>query len=109
VINSVATVYGWKDYFKPVIKTALSLPDSLLDAYTGNYVLREDSIRITRTGKQLVLHVNNSESFTMYFSGEKEFFMRDLPMEFRFERDDSGKVAAFYMKQGGNEFRGRKL
>jgi CubicO group peptidase (beta-lactamase class C family) len=109
VINSVATVYGWKDYFKPVIKTALSLPDSLLDAYTGNYVLREDSIRITRTGKQLVLHVNNSESFTMYFSGEKEFFMRDLPMEFRFERDASGKVTAFYKKQGGNELRGRKL
>jgi CubicO group peptidase (beta-lactamase class C family) len=109
VLNSVATVYGWKGYFKPVLKTVMALPDSLLDAYAGNYLLREDSISIIRSGKQMLLRVNNREDFTIYFSGEKEFFMRDLPMEFRFERDASGKVSAFYMKQGGNEVRARKM
>jgi CubicO group peptidase (beta-lactamase class C family) len=109
VINSVATVYGWKDYYKPKVKTVYAIPDSLLDAYAGNYLLDEDSINIQRVGNQLLLRVNNVEEFRMYFSSPTEFFMTDLPLEFRFVKDAAGKVAAFFMKQGGRELRARRL
>jgi CubicO group peptidase (beta-lactamase class C family) len=109
VINSVATVYGWKDYYKPIIKTVVEMPGSLLDAYAGNYLLEEDSISIQRKGNQLLLRVNNVEEFRMYFSSPTEFFMTDMPLEFRFEKDAAGKVSAFYLKERGRELRARRL
>jgi CubicO group peptidase (beta-lactamase class C family) len=109
VTNSVATVYGWKDFYKPVIKTVFALPDSLLNAYTGNYLLDDDSISIQRKGNQLLLRLNNVEEFRMYFSSPAEFFMTDLPLEFRFEKDAAGKVSAFFLKQGGREMRAGRL
>jgi hypothetical protein len=40
VVNSVATVYGWKDFYKPDYKTFQDMTPAQLQAYEGNYKYR---------------------------------------------------------------------
>lgn len=109
VMNSVAQVYGWKNYYKPVVKKIMDIPDSLLENYTGNYFLQGDSISISRKGKQLVMTINNTETFNLFFSSPDEFFTTEIPLEFKFEKDKQDKIKGFYFKQGGQEVRVKRL
>ena len=109
VVYSVATVYGWKDYYTPKIKKIVPVADSLLDAYTGNYILERDSITIIRKGNRMILTVNNSESFQLFFSADQEFFTKEMPLEFTIDKEPSGIIKGFYFKEGSREMRARKL
>ena len=109
VLNSVAKVYGWKDYYKPSVKKIVPVADSLLDAYVGNYFLDGDSINISRQGSEVLLTVNHIQTSRIYFSSPEDFFTRDINLEFKFERDAAGKVKGFYFKQGAQEVRAKRL
>jgi CubicO group peptidase (beta-lactamase class C family) len=37
IANSVATVYNWKGFYKPVLKQMMAVPASVLDSYVGEY------------------------------------------------------------------------
>jgi len=37
VANSIATVYGWTDYYQPVQKTVIDIDEALLGKYAGKY------------------------------------------------------------------------
>lgn len=37
ILNSVATVYNWKDYYLPEIEKVVEVKDSVLDKYIGKY------------------------------------------------------------------------
>lgn len=109
VLNSVAKVYGWKDYYKPATKKVVTMPDSLFNTYTGNYTLEGDTINISKKENEFLLIVNRQETFKIYFSSADEFFSKEIPVEFRFEKDDQGKIKDFYFKQGDHELRAMKL
>ncbi|HET9824651.1 MAG TPA: serine hydrolase [Chitinophagaceae bacterium] len=109
VVNSVAKVYGWKDYYKPVVKKVVSLPDSLLDAYVGNYFFDGDSITIRRQGSDMILTVGRVQQFKIYFTSPEDFFTKDMSLEFKFEKDAAGKVKDFYFKQGPQEMHVKRL
>src|SRR5262249_43083053 len=102
-------VYGWKDYYKPVVKKIVAVADSLLDAYTGNYFLDGDSINISRQGNEVLLTVNRAQTFKIYFTSTEDFFTRDINLELKFEKDAAGKVKDFYFKQGKQEMRAKRL
>lgn len=109
VVNSVANVYGWKDYYKPVVKKIVPVADSLLDVYAGDYLLDGDTLNISKKGNEVLLIVNRSQVFTIYFTSPEDFFTKDIPLDFKFERDAAGKVKDFYFKQGGRERRAKRL
>jgi CubicO group peptidase (beta-lactamase class C family) len=109
VINSVATVYGWKDYYKPIRKKVVAISDSLFAAYAGNYVLDKDTISISRKGNEYFLIINNRRTFDIHFSSDIEFFSKQLTLEFKFEKDEQGKVKDFYFKDGNQELRAKRL
>jgi CubicO group peptidase (beta-lactamase class C family) len=109
VMNSVASVYGWKDYYKPVRKKLVSISDILFNTYAGNYFLQGDTINISRKGNEYFLIINNSQTFKINFSSDTEFFSIAIPIIFTFEKDGRGKVKDFYFKQGKQELRAGKL
>jgi len=108
IVNSVATVYGWKDFFKPKVKKALAVTTEMVNAYTGRYVLDKDTMNI-RFDKKPMLIVNNQEFYPIYFSTEEDFFSPDLPFNLRFEKDAGGKVKDIYFKNRGKEFWANRL
>ncbi len=108
VINSVAIVYGWKDYYQPTIKKLVSIPDSLFNTYAGNYLLETDTLTISKKDKVYLLTVNHVQTFQIYFSSVNEFFTKALPFNFKIERDEQGKVKDIYFK-GKQEMRAKRV
>jgi CubicO group peptidase (beta-lactamase class C family) len=108
IVNSVATVYGWKDFFTPNVKKAMAVTKEMINAYSGKYVLDKDTIEI-RFDKKSMLIVNKDEFHTIYFSTEEDFFSPNLPFDLKFEKDADGKTKGIYFKTRGKEFRANKL
>jgi len=109
VINSVAKVYGWKDYYKPVVKKLVTVPGNVLDGYAGDYLINGDTITISRKGSQSFFTVNRSEVYKIYFSSPEDFFAKEITIVFSFEKDAAGKVTGFYFKRGERKMSAVKL
>lgn len=95
VANSVATVYGWKDYYKPVLKTVVDVDDAVLERYVGQYEAGGDVFAVKREGKKLLISPYPGFWVDMYFTSEVDFFVREYEGEQKFVLDDKGKVAGF--------------
>jgi hypothetical protein len=74
-------------YSKPV----LNLDASILDQYTGRYVLGTDTLRITRSGNNLYNEVN-SVKMKFYAETAQKFYSKGFIGSFEFKKDDKGKV-----------------
>jgi CubicO group peptidase (beta-lactamase class C family) len=109
VVNSVATVYGWKDFYQPVVKRALRLPDSLLDKYSGDYLLGKDTLTISRKGNNLYIEQNHNGQTPIYFFSASDFFSRDLPLEFKIESDKKGNVKDIHFNTGSGDLTASRL
>lgn len=108
IVNSVATVYEWKDFFTPKVKKAVVITPDMVNTYAGRYVLFKDTVNISFDKKPMLI-VNNEEFYPIYFSSEQDFFSPDLPFDLKFEKDTDGKVKDIYFKNQGGEFRANKL
>ena len=108
IINSVAAVYGWKDFYKPSERKAVPITAEMMKAYAGNYVLFNDTVNISFNGKAM-LAVSNGEHYHIYFSSEQDFFSPELPFDLKFEKDADGKVTDIYFKNNGREMRAKRL
>lgn len=109
IVNSVAKVYGWKDYHTPAAKKiATNIPDSLVNKYVGNYIFFGDTATVTRNGNKMILSINNDEFFEMYFTSADEFVTQDMPYTFRFV-NEGGKISEFYFEENGEKISVRRL
>lgn len=109
IINSVATVYKWKDFYKPVVRKAIAVVSNMTDAYTGEYVLDKDTITISSYNGRTILQISNGEVYRIYFSSEQDFFSPELPFDLKFEKNISGKVTDIYFKNQGGEHRAMRI
>jgi CubicO group peptidase (beta-lactamase class C family) len=108
VINSIATIYNWKDFYTPRVRKAIAVTENMINAYTGSYVLFKDTVQIS-FNKKPMLAVSNGEKYPIYFSSEQDFFSTGLPFDLKFEKDADGKVTDIYFKNNGGEFRAKRL
>jgi len=97
VANSVATVYGWKDYYQPVLKTVVDIDETLLDRYVGKYEVGEEVVKISREGKKLILNAYTDFYMDVNFTSETDFFVTELQADLKFMIDAEGKVTGFSM------------
>jgi len=109
VINSVATVYGWKDYYKPTIKKIITPDPAVRAGYNGDYVLNGDTLTLSTTGGQSFFTVNRSEVNKIYFTADGGFFTKEISFAFNFEKDAAGKVTGFYFMRGTKKMSAVKL
>lgn len=103
LLNSVATVYNWKDFYKPVKKKLVLVPDILLSKYVGDYYSENPKIKITITknGNQLELTARRPEK--MYATNLDIFFLASSPDEkcvFSASNND-GSIDTFEVIQNG--------
>ncbi|HEY0750636.1 MAG TPA: serine hydrolase domain-containing protein [Chitinophagaceae bacterium] len=110
VLNSVASVYGWNEFYKPVKKKVVKVDDSIIDSYAGDYLLENDTVTISRKGTESFVTINRNTTFKIYFNADNEFFSPGLnQLEFKIDKDETGKVKEFYFKEGDAIIRARKL
>lgn len=112
VLNSVAQVYGWKDFYKPQFKKLFTVPVDTLQKYVGSYQLMKDTFSIKLCGNNLCLQQNGEpiDGYKMMFADYDTFSIKEEPnAEFKILRSKEGIIDALQLKQGGNTLRLPKL
>jgi CubicO group peptidase (beta-lactamase class C family) len=109
IINSVAIVYGWKDFYKPVIKKLVVVADSVLVQYTGQYELGPQFIiTITKEGSQLKAQATGQPSVDLFPETENKFFLKVLDAQVEFARENN-MVTKLILYQNGTKAEGKKI
>lgn len=81
IINSVATVYQWEDFYNPIIRKLVVLSDSILNKYIGDYYSESPQIKISIIKKDHLLELTAKRSERMYPIGLDTFFLVSSPNE----------------------------
>jgi CubicO group peptidase (beta-lactamase class C family) len=103
VVNSIATVYGWKSFYEPLKKKLYPITDEAVKNYVGEYVSEDGriTIRIEKTAEGLVLTARRPER--MYATAKDRFFLASSPSDnciFSSSKGD-GNIDTFEVEQGG--------
>jgi len=94
VINSVAEVYKWKNFYFPEVKNEITVPEVLLKTYEGIYLF-EDKYAIVLPKQDGYYLLTDGVYSKMHFTTEKDFFNEEFLSEKSFLRDSAGQVTGF--------------
>jgi len=102
IVNSVAKVYGFKDLnHSKVIKT-VTVADSVLQSYTGQYELAPKFIiTITKEGNNLFGQATGQGKLQIFPETQSKFFLKTVDAEVEFIKDDKGQVTKLVLYQNG--------
>ena len=95
IINSVATVYNWKNYYTPVMKSEITLLGSLLQTYLGKYKIGNDTLSIENKSDGIYLNVGDNTLWKIHFTDNTHFFVYEQKIDFNFVMDPTKKVTGF--------------
>jgi tetratricopeptide (TPR) repeat protein len=95
IINSVATVYNWKEYYEPVYKKVIDVPDEILRKYEGLYMAVKDKFVYISKKEDGYYQKADGSSSKMLFTSEKDFFSMAVQSEKHFTTDAVGNVTGF--------------
>lgn len=109
IINSVASIYNWKDFYKPIIKQTVAVPETILEECVGAYQGDLGKNIVTREGNQLFYQWTNGKTMKTFPETETKFFFKELEAQLEFIRDASGKVVKRIMTVNGQTTEARKI
>jgi CubicO group peptidase (beta-lactamase class C family) len=102
IVNSVATVYEWKDFYQPVILTLAQVQDEVLDTYVGEYAFNPQvKIVIRREGHSLKGQATGQPEFDLFAEDQNKFFLKVAEAKIEFIKDDLNKVTHLILHQRG--------
>lgn len=91
IANSVASVYKWNDFYKPVMKNVVAVSDSITTSYLGDYSLNGEKISFTKENGKLILNFRGMK-WPAYFTSDTDFFVFEYKADLKFVYDQKGKV-----------------
>jgi len=102
IVNSLASVYNWKDFYTPKIKKVVTVNNEILKSYVGNYKLHRNTLNVTLEKEGLVITLNSKTKYKIYFTSNTDFFMLEMVgSEQRFTKDKDKKVNGFEINDNG--------
>jgi CubicO group peptidase (beta-lactamase class C family) len=111
VVNSVATVYNWRDFYSPVFKKLFVVSPDSLSNYVGKYLLGKDTLAVSICGENLCIQQNGQPAagYRMMFTSGTEFSVKEVPdatLRFLYKE---GKVDTLEIQQGGMKIPAKKI
>jgi len=101
LVNSVATVYGWRNFYPFASKKIIGVADTITDKYVGKYNFENTNTGPTivkENGALYLIDPNSPTKWEIYFTSEREFFMLAAKWaNQQFCIDENGKVKGFYI------------
>jgi hypothetical protein len=95
IVNAVATVYNWKDYYLPEIKKVVNPDTSILAKYSGKYLINGTKATFKKNDNGLSINVIGDLYWNVYFTSDSDFFVREFRGFLRFHTDKDKKVTGF--------------
>jgi hypothetical protein len=99
IINSVATIYNWKNFYSPVIKREIVVPDSIVQAYIGKYKMRNDTLSVIKKTDGIYLDVGDNTQWKIHFSDNTHFFVSEQNIDFNFVSDPMKRIAGIIINK----------
>jgi len=99
IINSVAKIYNWKNFYSPVVKREIIVPDSLLQTYIGKYKIGNDTLLILSKTDGMYLDVGNDEKWKIHFADITHFFVLEQNLDLHFVSDTTKKIIGFTLNK----------
>jgi len=96
IINSVALIYKWNNFYNPDVKKSITIPNNILENYVGEYLLNGQTISIIK--KQNELWLNNAIKSKIYFTTDIDFYITEKKAEYKFTKDLNGVINGFIDK-----------
>jgi CubicO group peptidase (beta-lactamase class C family) len=93
ILNSIATVYKWKDFYFPENKKTQKIPEQQLSQYIGRYDLDGATGIVKKAGDGLAINIVGAD-WKLYFTSDSDFFIREYKGAFRFRTGADGKARA---------------
>lgn len=93
IFNSVSIVYDWKDFYSPAIKKTISLPDTVMQKYIGEYIWYGKPVSIVKEQNELWL--NAPVKSKLYFTTDHDFYINEKEMDYKFTADSNGLINGF--------------
>ena len=110
IVNSLASVYKWKDFYTPKIKNVVAVNDEILKSYVGNYKLYRNTFNVTLEREGLMLRLNSTTQYKLYFTSDTEFFMSEMAgSEVKFIKDKDNKVTGFDVDNNGEKMQAVRI
>lgn len=111
LVNSVARVYQWKDFYTPVMKPIYRPSNDTLKAYEGNYLLAGDTISLKLCGEQLCIRQNGEpgQGLKAIFINATSFSIAEIQNATITMLFKEGKVNSFELQQGGQKVVGTRI
>ena len=110
IVNSLAAVYNWKDFYTPKIKKVVTVNNEILKSYTGNYKLHRDTLNVTLEKEGLMIRLNSKTKYKIYFTSDVDFFILEIAgSEVKFTKDKNNKVNGFDIDDNGYKMKAVKI
>ena len=103
LLSSVASVYNWKGFDKPLQIKTIDIPEPIYKKYTGLYVY-DGKIAEIRKEKDGLYFWTEGQNSKMYFTTEKDFVNMEFPSEKSFLTDKNGNINGYGRKVNGKEY-----
>ena len=100
IINSVAKIYNWKNYYTPVVKKEIIVPDSILQTYIGKYKIETDTLFVLRKTDGMYLNVGDDVLWKIHFTDNTHFFVLEQNIDLNFISDTTKKIIGFSINKG---------
>ena len=97
LLNSVASVYNWGGFDKPLSIDPVKLPEAIAQKYPGIYIYDGDIAEITKEADGLYFWTAG-QNCKMYFTSEKDFVNVEFTAEKSFITNASGTVTGYARK-----------
>jgi CubicO group peptidase (beta-lactamase class C family) len=99
-----------RGYRPPVARTEITVAESVLRNYVGEYQLRPDfSLVITLEDGRLQAMATGQSKVPLFAEAQDKFFLRVADAQVSFTRAPSGEVTGLILHQGGRDQPGRKV
>jgi CubicO group peptidase (beta-lactamase class C family) len=104
IVNSVATVYGWKGFYNPIQRPKIiSVPQNILEMYVGEYKRKVDDkfyLKMSLMNGKLIYSEPDWDGFELFAGAENDFFSRENPVGITFNKNTAGKVIELVYHSG---------
>jgi hypothetical protein len=105
ILNSVASVYGWKDFYLPETKKVVDVSKEQVIKYVGKYQMGMRRLEIIPDTNGLGLKSGGETPWNLYFTSDSDFFVKESKGMVRFQFSPDGKVIGFI----SNGMKARKI
>jgi len=102
VANNLASIVFGEPVTLPKQHVAITLPVQVFEKYIGDYQLLPNVVLTVLTeGGKFYMRITGRENMELFPESDKDFFLKVVDAQLKFETDASGKVTQVLFKQGG--------